>query len=78
MIIPKKTIQDMAPYCPPTSSRLGKVRLDFNENTTGCSPKVIESIKNVTPEMICSYPEYSEIKELVAKYNNIYPKKIIM
>ena len=25
--------------------RAGKLRLDFNENTVGCSPRVIESIR---------------------------------
>jgi histidinol-phosphate aminotransferase len=35
----------MAPYSPPTAGRAGKLRLDFNENTVGCSPRVIEFLK---------------------------------
>ena len=45
MIQPKKAVREMAPYYPPTSSRSTFVRLDFNENTIGCSPKVIEALK---------------------------------
>ena len=36
----------MAPYSPPTGGRAGKLRLDFNENTVGCSPQVIEALKD--------------------------------
>ena len=35
----------MAPYSPPTGGRSGKLRLDFNENTVGCSPRVIEFLQ---------------------------------
>ena len=35
----------MAPYSPPTGDRLDKLRLDFNENTVGCSPRVIECLQ---------------------------------
>jgi histidinol-phosphate aminotransferase len=34
----------MVPYSPPTAGRAGKLRLDFNENTVGCSPRVIAAI----------------------------------
>ena len=34
----------MAPYSPPTGGRAGKLRLDFNENTVGCSPRVIAAL----------------------------------
>jgi len=67
MINPKKSIIEMKPYNPPLENRRGKLRLDFNENTIGCSPKVIEAIKNIKPEDIASYPEYSPfIKRLAA------------
>ena len=29
----------MAPYSPPTGGRVEKLRMDFNENTVGCSPR---------------------------------------
>ncbi len=37
----RKAIDAMQPYAPPTASRNGALRLDFNENTRGCYPKVV-------------------------------------
>src|SRR5436853_568532 len=42
---PRRAVLDMAPYSPPTGDRLGKLRLDFNENTVGCSPRIVEFLK---------------------------------
>ena len=44
-LTPRESILAMAPYSPPSAGRAGKLRLDFNENTVGCSPKVIECIQ---------------------------------
>jgi histidinol-phosphate aminotransferase len=49
----------MAPYSPPTGGRMGKLRLDFNENTVGCSPRVIEFLREqVSADQLAMYPEY--------------------
>ena len=34
------------------------MRLDFNENTVGCSPRVLERLKKITAEDLTVYPEY--------------------
>jgi histidinol-phosphate aminotransferase len=58
----------MAPYSPPSAGREGKLRLDFNENTVGCSPKVIECLRQMlTADRLSIYPEYVEaLAELAA------------
>ena len=62
----------MAPYSPPTAGRLGKLRLDFNENTVGCSPKVLEHLRRaLTPEMLAVYPEYTEARPALAEFFGI-------
>jgi histidinol-phosphate aminotransferase len=59
----------MAPYSPPTAGRAGKLRLDFNENTVGCSPKVIEALKaGIEPGGLAVYPEYETARQAVADY----------
>jgi histidinol-phosphate aminotransferase len=59
----------MAPYHPPTGDRAGKLRLDFNENTIGCSPKVVEFLKSRLDEnRLAVYPEYVEAKRDLAAY----------
>jgi histidinol-phosphate aminotransferase len=55
MIQPKKSVKNMKPYDPPLEYRKNYLRLDFNENTIGCSPKVIDALKKVTPEIIAMY-----------------------
>jgi histidinol-phosphate aminotransferase len=59
----------MAPYSPPTAGRAGKLRLDFNENTVGASPKVAEFLKNhLGAEGLSIYPEYAETKAALAGF----------
>jgi histidinol-phosphate aminotransferase len=58
----------MAPYSPPSGGRAGKLRLDFNENTVGCSPRVIEYLRErLTASQLSIYPEYADaMKDLAA------------
>jgi histidinol-phosphate aminotransferase len=66
---PRLAVQKMAPYSPPTAGRAGKMRLDFNENTVGCSPRVIEALKRgIGVEGLAVYPEYGEAKAAIAQY----------
>jgi len=68
LLKPREAIFKMARYSPPTSGRAEKLRLDFNENTVGCSPRVIESlIKRLTAAQLSIYPEYTDaVAELAA------------
>jgi histidinol-phosphate aminotransferase len=44
------------------------LRLHQNENTGGCSPKVIEALVRLRPDQIGFYPPYQEATEAVARY----------
>jgi histidinol-phosphate aminotransferase len=62
----------MAPYSPPTGDRAGKLRLDFNENTVGCSPHVIEFLtKRLTASQLSMYPDYTEAFAELAAYFDV-------
>jgi len=77
-IKPRLAVQQMAPYSPPTGGRSGKLRLDFNENTVGCSPHVIDAIRNcVTADSLAIYPEYSEARQAVADYFRVTPEQFV-
>jgi histidinol-phosphate aminotransferase len=68
----------MAPYHPPTAGRANKLRLDFNENTVGCSPKVIEALTTqLSPADLAVYPEYGPAKETIAKYFQVTPDRFV-
>ena len=54
----------MQPYHPPTGARRNKLRLDFNENTVGAPPHVIDFIKRyLTAADLSIYPEYDHALE---------------
>lgn len=78
MIKPRKAIEEMQEYNPPLEGRRGLLRLDFNENTIGCSPKVLEAINNIKEEEIASYPEYKKFKTKLANYLKIPPEKLMI
>ena len=67
---PRPEIERMNAYSAPLEGRRELLRLDFNENTIGPSPKVVEAIRNFLPAHIAIYPEYSGLKEAVVKNIN--------
>jgi len=75
---PRLAVQKMAPYSPPTGGRAGKMRLDFNENTVGCSPRVIEALtRGIGAEGLAVYPEYGEAKTAIARYFQVSPDQFV-
>jgi histidinol-phosphate aminotransferase len=69
----------MAPYSPPTAGRAGKLRLDFNENTVGCSPRVIEFLKQrLDAGELPVYPEYAEAKRDLAAYFGVAKDQLLL
>jgi histidinol-phosphate aminotransferase len=76
---PRRAVLDMAPYSPPTGGRAGKVRLDFNENTVGCSPRIIEFLKQeLTPEGLAVYPDYAAIRPALAEFFGVAPEQLLL
>jgi histidinol-phosphate aminotransferase len=68
----------MAPYNPPTAGRADKLRLDFNENTIGCSPRVVERLRELLdPCQLAVYPEYGEAKASLADYFRVRPEQLL-
>src|SRR5438270_3823064 len=75
---PRQAVLRMAPYSPPTAGRAGKLRLDFNENTVGCSPNVIQALKDsLDPAALAVYPEYGDAKAAVAEYFHVPPEQLL-
>ena len=77
MIQPRPAVLKMAAYHPPTAGRANKLRLDFNENTVGCSPKVIEALAQLNPADLAVYPEYGPAKEVIGRYFQVTPDRFI-
>jgi len=78
MIKPRKAIEEMDEYNPPLEGRRGLLRLDFNENTVGCSPRVLEAINNIKEEEIAAYPEYKKFKTRLANSIKVKPEQLMV
>jgi histidinol-phosphate aminotransferase len=75
---PRRAVQHMLPYSPPTGGREGKLRLDFNENTVGCSPAVVEFLHGkLSTETLAIYPEYVEAKSELAAFFGVSENELL-
>jgi histidinol-phosphate aminotransferase len=75
---PRQAIVKMEPYRPPSSGRVGKMRLDFNENTQGCSPHVRKRLKLLRADEFASYPEYEEALPRLARHFRVRPGQLTL
>lgn len=77
MLNPRSAIRTLPSYHPPLAGRDG-LRLDFNENTVGCSPRVLERLRGLTPEDLARYPERAPIEEKVAEFLCIPSSQLLL
>ncbi|MBV9082959.1 MAG: histidinol-phosphate transaminase, partial [Acidobacteriaceae bacterium] len=69
---PRPAVLQMTPYHPPTGGRRNKLRLDFNENTVGAPPHVIDFLKRyLTAADLSMYPEYDHALEDLAEHFDV-------
>src|SRR3954470_6912309 len=52
------------------------LRLHQNENTGGCSPRVLEALASLRPDQICYYPPYEATTRVVAAYLGVDPDRL--
>lgn len=78
-LLPRQAVLRMAPYHPPTGGREGALRLDFNENTVGCSPAVVAALRtHADAAAMTVYPEYeSARRELAAFFGVAEPEMLL-
>jgi histidinol-phosphate aminotransferase len=52
------------------------LRLHQNENTGGCSPKVLEALASLRADQICFYPPYEATTRVCADYLGVTPDRL--
>jgi histidinol-phosphate aminotransferase len=67
-IAARRAVGKMRAYRPPLEGRTDKLRLDFNENPIGCSPKVRRALAKLSAATICSYPEQETFRRKAARH----------
>jgi histidinol-phosphate aminotransferase len=74
----RKAIIERRTYEAPAEGREGKVRLDFNENTAGCSPAVIRALGKMSRKQIAMYPEYQRSTERLARHFGVRLSELLL
>src|SRR5258708_33778188 len=77
MLSPREAVRTLPSYHPPLAGRDG-LRLDFNENTTGCSPRVLERLRRVSGEELARYPERGPMEQRVAEFLGIQSGEMLL
>lgn len=74
---PRARVQAMKEYHPPLGCR-DALRLDFNENTLACSPKVREVLANISAGSLTRYPEREPVEAIVAAHLGVRPEQLAL
>lgn len=74
----RKAILLRRTYEAPAEGRAGKIRLDFNENTSGCGPAVRKALARLSAQQIATYPEYEVPTQKLARYFGVEPAELLL
>ena len=74
----RKAILERKTYEAPAEGRWGKIRLDFNENTTGCSEAARRALRNLSGKKLAMYPEYQAPVKILAKYFGVKAEELLL
>ncbi len=77
MLNPRNVVSAIPAYHPPLAGRDG-LRLDFNENTVGCSPRVLARLRALTAEDLARYPERQPAEAAVAKFLGVSDSELLL
>ena len=74
---PRQRVQAMKEYHPPLGCR-DLLRLDFNENTFACSPRVREVLGDISAGALTRYPEREPVEVAVAAHLGLAAEQVAL
>ncbi len=77
MLNARAAVRTLPAYHPPLGGRIG-LRLDFNENTVGCSPRVLERLRRIDLEDLARYPEREPVERAVSEFLGVAADEILL
>src|SRR5271154_917822 len=77
MLSARAAVKNLPLYHPPLAGRDG-LRLDFNENTVGCSPRVLACLRDLSGEALARYPENKPAEAIAARHLGIDPEELLL
>ena len=78
MLKPRKCILEMHEYESPLTSPALDLRLDMNENTSGCAPRVLAKLRSLDAKTIALYSSREPGEKLVADFLGIQPAQTLL
>jgi histidinol-phosphate aminotransferase len=77
MLSARNAVQSLQEYRPPLAQREG-LRLDFNENTDGCAPLVLERLRQLTYDDLARYPERDPVEAIVGDHLGLAAEQVLL
>jgi histidinol-phosphate aminotransferase len=77
MLEARAAVKNLHAYRPPLAGRQG-LRLDFNESTIGCSPRVLEKLRSIDAETLARYPEREPVESKVADFLGLAASQVLL
>jgi histidinol-phosphate aminotransferase len=74
----RKAILERRTYEVPAEGRFGKIRLDFNENTSGCGKAARRAMAELSAKKLAMYPEYEPPTKKLAQYFGVRADEIVL
>jgi histidinol-phosphate aminotransferase len=74
----RKCIREMREYHSPLDASSADLRLDMNESTSGCSPRVLAKLRSLDATALALYPAREKGEELVANFLGIQPSQLLL
>jgi len=77
MLKAREAVLSTPSYHPPLSGRVG-LRLDFNENTDSCSPRVLRRLQRLGSQDLAKYPEREPVEEITAAFLKVKRNEVLL
>ena len=77
MLEARAAVKSSQAYRPPLAGRQG-LRLDFNESTIGCSPRVLSRLRSLDAEALARYPEREPVESKVAGFLGLDAAQVLL
>ncbi len=78
MLKARKCILEMHEYESPLTNPSPQLRLDMNENTSGCSPRVLAKLRRLDAKTIALYAAREPGEKLVAEFLGLRPAQLLL
>src|ERR1051326_422014 len=78
MLKARRCVREMREYHSPLSSPAIHLRLDMNESTTGCSPRVLAKLNSMTAKTLALYPRREPGENLASDFLGVAPEQVLL